>query len=189
MKAYFTASIFFKNKREDYFRRIVSSLSNGNVQVQSDHILNISMSDIETTTYQGSINYYKKVKSWIANSDFVVAEISFPSTINVGHEITLALEMSKPVLAFYQKGFESVFLNGIEDENFNYIEYQDNNIENAVINGIELVRKKQFKRFNLMLEPDLINFLNKKSRETKVPKSQIIRNLIIKEMKIEDRYL
>jgi len=182
MKVYFTGSIYFKNQCGQNFEKIVSSLVEENIEVQSDHILNISMNDIEATTYQGSVDYYKRVKKWISEADVVVAEISFPSTINVGHEVTLALEMAKPVLAFYKKGSESIFLNGIEDENFNYIEYSDSDLEKVVKNSIEYVKKRQLKRFNLMLEPNLISYLNKKSKEISIPKSQIIRNLISKMM-------
>lgn len=187
MKAYFTTSIYFKKQRSDSLNKIINTLVGEKVEVQFDHIMNVSMDDISAITYQASISYYKKVKKWISSSDIVVAEISFPSTINVGHEITLALELSKPVLAFYEKGSEVVFLSGIEDENFFYIEYENRNIINVLKRSLKYVAERQLKRFNLMLEPSMINFLNKRSKETKIPKSQILRSLILNEMKIEDK--
>ena len=36
----------------------------------------------------------------ISKADIVVVEISFPSTVNVGHELSLAMEKGKPVVAW-----------------------------------------------------------------------------------------
>lgn len=185
MKIYFTASIYFKEDHGDHFERIIEKATELGHAVQSDHIMAISMDHIKETTEESSLDYYKKVVKWISKSDIVIAEMSFPSTINVGHEVTMALEQNKTVLAFHEKGHESIFLKGMNDENFIYLEYDNSNLEKVVEDGLDYADKRQLKRFNLMLEPDLLNYLNKVSKKKRKPKSVYIRDLIKKDMKTE----
>ncbi|MDH5532832.1 MAG: nucleoside 2-deoxyribosyltransferase [Candidatus Pacebacteria bacterium] len=183
MNIYFTGSIYFRKDHKDFFERIVKRAEDLGHTIKADHILDVSMDDIRNKTLDTSTKYYKKVVKWIGKCDLVIAEMSFPSTINIGHEVTMALEQNKTILAFHEIGYESVFLKGMDDENFIYLEYDGSNLEDVVEEGLEYAKGRQLKRFNLMLEPELINYLNKLSKKNRKPKSSHIRELIRMDMK------
>jgi len=85
MDVFFTASALQGSDYGSYYRKIVSRLKKKNHKV------------METTVRS---NYHQVLK-WISAADLVVPEISFPSGLDVGHQITIALERGKPVICLY----------------------------------------------------------------------------------------
>jgi hypothetical protein len=61
----------------------------------------------------------------VENADFCVFEASFPSTVNVGHEITVALERGKPTVVAYMKGKDPILFKGIRESKIIWVEYSD----------------------------------------------------------------
>src|SRR5690606_31809809 len=124
-------------KYGEYYRRIVEHLKRKDHKILSDHIMNQNLDKIFSQTDPEKVDHYKKVLKWINQADVVVAEASFPSTVNVGHEISLALEKSKPVVVLYKKGHAPIFLEGIQSEKLFITEYTDNDLEQVVVDSIE----------------------------------------------------
>ena len=50
----------------------------------------------DSSKIEDRVNGYKKMLDMIDKADFSVFEASFPSTLHIGHEITLAIDKGKP---------------------------------------------------------------------------------------------
>lgn len=90
MKIYFSAAIYAKDKYGKYYEQIVKTLESLGHTVQHDQITSGNLESIKTQTTDLKDQYYKKVLRWMNQADIVVIEASFPSSLNIGHEITLA---------------------------------------------------------------------------------------------------
>jgi hypothetical protein len=178
MKIYFNASCTYRDKYLEEYQAIVKILSEFEHEVMSDHILNF---DVKTRKYEDvkfRKDYYQWMTHRIKQADLMVAEVSFPSTIHVGHELTLALEMDKPVLGLYTKGKRPNILWGIKNPNFLLEEYQLNNLEEVIKDSLLYFDDQSETRFNLLLSKSLNNYLNKFAHRHQKPKSVVVRDLI-----------
>ena len=129
MKIYFTGSLHNRDIDKKIYRRIISYLEKLGNTVKADHILYPTVEDLDRQTLTQRVGYYKDLDRWIKQSDLVVCEVSYPSTLNIGHEVSLALDKGKPVLALYQKNREPGVLLGISSEKLILMEYSENDLE------------------------------------------------------------
>jgi hypothetical protein len=181
MNIYFSAAIYQKGQFGEAYKRIVETL------VSAGHVV---FQDTTTTTLGEAlekddsqrIEYYRKVLKWIAKSEVVVLEVSFPSTLHIGHEISLALEKGKPVVGLYQKGFEPSFFLGLEDEKLVWVEYELDKLKNEIENALELATEKMDTRFNFFISPKHQRYLDWVSKHKKVPRAVFLRRLIEEDM-------
>jgi len=154
MKVYFTAAISALSQYGDNYKKIVSSLEDLGHTVIADHILKKSLTQV---LYQEKPEeheaYYKSMIKNISSSDLLVAEVSFPSTVHVGHELTLALEKDKPVLALFIKGKRPVLFWGITSDKFYATEYELGDLKKTLKDAIEYLTEQMDTRFrNACLE-------------------------------------
>jgi predicted DNA binding CopG/RHH family protein len=112
-----------------------------------------------------------------------VLEVSFPSTLHIGHELSLALEKGRPVVALYHKGKEPSFFLGLQEDKIFWGDYVDYDLEEVVREGIEYADSQTETRFNLFLSPKHVAHLENKAKETKLPRSSYIRMLIDEDIK------
>lgn len=124
----------------------------------------------------------------IKKSDVVVVEISYPSTANVGHELTYALESGIPVVALYKKGRDPLFLQGIVDEKLTIMEYDDENLEDVLGEAIDYATSQQDTRFNFFISPRIGNYLDWISKRRRLPRAVYLRRLIEEDMKKNKDY-
>lgn len=185
MKIYFTASVFQKDLYGDNYEKIVNILTKLGHAVIHNHVTSRSMVDINKLTESDNIEHYKKVKKWISDSDLVVAEVSFPSTLNVGHEITLAIEKGKPVICLYSKGKVSTFFQAIKSDKLIYHEYLPDQIEKILKDDIFQVLENTDTRFNFYISPEIGRYLDWVSQHKKLPRAVFLRSLLEKAMKLE----
>lgn len=187
MKAYFTAALFQKDKFIDQYQRIVSVLRKTGYETFEDTTVS-SLEDALNKSDEDRVSYYKKVLKWVDKSDLVVVEASFPSTLSIGHEITLALEKSKPVVVLYMKGKEPTFLMGLKDDRVLWLEYTNSNLEQVLNKAIEESRGKSDVRFNFFVSPKILAYLDWVAQKRMVPRSVFLRDLIEKEMKKDKEF-
>lgn len=100
MKIYFTGSIVGKDKYLANYGKIISLLNRDNNIVTSEHIMSASENKITMQSEEKRERFHAKLKKWIMDAQCMVVETSFPS-ISVGFEISLALNLNKPVLVLY----------------------------------------------------------------------------------------
>lgn len=187
MKIYFSAAIFQKEKFGDSYQKIVDSLKNEGHTVLQDTVETSLKEAVEKTDIE-RVAYYKQVLKWIATSDAVVVEVSFPSTLHIGHEITLALEKGKPVIGLYKKGFEPSFFLGLEQDKLIWVEYDEASLEKDIKYALDMAANIMDTRFNFFISPRHQNFLDWISKTKKIPRAVFLRNLIEEEMEKDDEY-
>ena len=184
MKIYFSGSVHNKGVDLDLYRKIVEELRREGHKVQAGHILNVPMEIVENKELGFRKDYYKKLIQRIEAADAMVCETSYPSTINIGHEITLALDRGKPILALYLPEREPRTLLGIESEKFTLMEYTEETIREILSYWLEEARNFLESRFTMILTSKIKTYLNEIAKSG-TSRSDYIRNLILKDMKKE----
>jgi len=160
MIIYFTAAVSLKKTYGENYLRIISQLESLGHKVIHEHITDIPLAKIFAESDDEKIEYYKKVLHWISKSDLVVAEVSFPSTLNIGHEISLALEKGKPVLGLYAQEKASPFFQGIRNDKLIYSEYSPENLGDVIKKNIDSLTNLVDTRFNFFISPEIERYLN-----------------------------
>jgi len=122
--------------------------------------------------------FYRRFVQQVNKCDMVIAEVSYPSSINIGYRISIAIEKNKPVLALHAKDKASPFLDGNTADRFLYEEYSPTTIRKTIERAINFAEQHTDARFNFFISPRHINFLDFISRKRKIPKSVYLRELI-----------
>jgi hypothetical protein len=188
MKVYFSASIVQKEQFGHNYDQIVRILLDMGHAVEYKHITEKTLDQIKSSTHEDSNNFYKKVCRWISQADLVVVEASFPSTLNIGHEISLALEKGKPTIVFYHKGYESYFLPGLKSDKLFLVEYEDRDLPDLVKETVNYAKDQADTRFNFFMSPSHINYLDWISQHRRIPRSVYLRDLIEKDREKNKEY-
>ena len=183
MKIYFTASILSKSEYERQYKAIVESLKKLGHSVISEHILDKNSSQVLSQSEAEQQRYYRSMLTRITDCDLMVAEVSFPSTVHIGHELTLGLEKGKPVLALHQAGKRPVLFWGIDSEKFYLAEYDLNNLEEILADSIEYLSDQQDVRFNFFVSPKIQQYLDWIAKYKRTPRAVYLRDLLEKDMK------
>src|SRR5512135_2291888 len=97
MVVYFTASIVGKKRFLSNYLSIISCFTHKKHSVIADHIIKTTEQQIRFEQKKERLAFLAKLERWIGSCDAMVVEASFPS-ISVGYEISLALQLHKPVL-------------------------------------------------------------------------------------------
>lgn len=189
MKIYFTASIFQKDQYGSFYTQIIEHLEKQGHKVIHEHITDVSLADKHKYSSEKRLTHYKDVVKWIVEADLVVAEVSYPSTLNVGHEVALALEKGKPVVGLYYKEKESTFFEGIQSDKFVYESYDETNLIKTLDNAIEYAHGQIDTRFNFFVPASFMTYLDWISQKEKIPRSVYLRRLIEKDMRKNKEYL
>ncbi len=101
MHIYFVAAVSALPEFRPMYERIIRALEDGENKVYSEHIMGLEDGTDDPEAGQSSSeSYFSQMVQRINSSDLVVAEVSNP-TNNIGHEISYALQRSKPVLGLY----------------------------------------------------------------------------------------
>ena len=124
----------------------------------------------------------------INKADVIVAEVSFPSTINVGHEVGLALDKGKPVVALYAEDKGSPFFEGIGSDLFFYNEYSPIDVDSFLPKLMDDVIKRVDVRFNFFISPEIGRYLDWVNQKRKIPRAAFLRGLIEKAMKLDKEF-
>ena len=187
MKAYFTGALYQKEKFLEIYKKIVDTIKSAGVDVLED-TTEVTLQEALEKTNEERVDYYKKVLKWIDKSDFIVAEASFPSTLSIGHEITLASEKSKPVIVLYMEGFEPTFLMGLKDDKVLWVKYNKDNLQKVLTEAIEEAKGRQDVRFNFFVSPKILTYLDWVAKKRMIPRSVFLRDLIEHEMKKDKEF-
>jgi hypothetical protein len=181
MNVYFTASIVGKKKYLDHYEEIIRVLKKNGHSVTSDHIIHASENLINLQSERNREQFHKKLRKWIMDSQCMVVETSFPS-ISVGFEISLALNLNKPVLVLYTNEAPTL-LSGYNDEKMICQQYNIQNVANIIEDFLNYVKGTSEHRFTFFITTEMNQFLEEISKKKKVPKSVYLRHLIGLEQK------
>lgn len=181
MKIYFTASIRGKKQYGENYERIVKALEKMGNEVFAKQVLENSEEKIAKEKPEDKVKVYRRLNSMLKRSEAMVAEITAPS-VSVGHEISLALEMGKPVLAMYCKGSEPNLLLGQPSDKLHMVAYRLETVTEHLKIALAEAMEKRDVRFNFFVSPEIMAYLEEVSKKRRMPKSVYIRELIEAEM-------
>ena len=182
MNVYFTASIVGKKDYLPNYLNIIKILKKKGYTVQSDHIIDVTESQIHMKTRDERLKFHKKLENWIQHCDFMVVESSFPS-ISVGYEISIALQHRKPVLILYSVGDPPSLFGYHSDEKIVSEKYTNESVEDIIDEFIMFVKEAADTRFTFFVTPQIAAYLDKISVKEKTPKSVYLRKLIEEHIK------
>lgn len=185
MKIFFTGSLHASIDISVY-KKIVSTIESMGHVVRADHLFGKSSEGFGMLSTKERTDKHREISKAISSCDVMVCEVSFPSTITVGHEVTLALDKGIPVVALHQPGKEPGVLQGLQSDRFMLIEYVPAEIEEVLEYAMEDVAEKIDIRYNFFISPKTVRFLDYIAKEKKTPRAVFLRQLIEKDMKSSD---
>lgn len=183
MKVHFTCStIEFEERFEIYkaIREIIKKLGH---KITRDWIYEeLSLRKKGIKGY--SVDVYEKTIQAILDADVVIIEGSIPS-FHIGHQITIALQKNKPVLLLTQKleegkwPFITTFHKEHNKRNLLHVKkYTKRSLKTIIKRFLKEYKRGPLVRFNLFLDNTIDNYLDWASFTSKKSKSEIIRDLI-----------
>jgi hypothetical protein len=187
MKVYFSGALYQKDKFIENYNTIVSTLNKLGCSVFED-TTKVTLKEAVDKTDQQRVDYYKQVIKWIDKCDLVVVEASFPSTLSIGHEISLAIEKGKPVVVLYEDQKEPTFMLGLQNDKLVWVKYEKGNLNKLLADAIEDAKKKSDVRFNFFVSPKILSYLDWVAKKRMIPRSVFLRDLIEKEMRKDKEF-
>lgn len=187
MKIFFTGSpraLRFSKSKDDLIK-IFNALSRHGENL-STLVVDANPDEFYALSYEGVVKHYETTIENLKNADVVVAEVSMQS-MAMGYLVNKCLELSKPILCLHTKGKVPFFLSGIVDSNLVISEYDSNSIDQVADDAFDYFSGNKDKRFNLMLPPPMLSFLNDMSKKYGIAKAEILRNEIRKLMQLENK--
>lgn len=181
IKVYFTASIIGKKLYEKNYLRIIDILKKQNSEVIADHIIHETDKRILAESKEERLAFQDQMEKWIATSDCVIAESSYPST-SVGFEISLALHLGKPVLILYCDTNPPSLLTHHKSEKLICEHYRDETVNEIIEDFLRFVQGNTDIRYTFFMPSYIAQYLEKICHEKRIAKSVYIRNLIEKDM-------
>lgn len=183
MKIYFTASIVGKKQFKTNYETIITELKDQGHIVISDHILKTTEEQLSMETSEERRSFHKRLESWIATSDCMIVEASFPS-ISVGFEISLALSKGKAVLVLLNNCDPPSLLPDLNTDRLVIEKYTLNSLPHVLHDFLLYAEGSNETRFTFFLTHDQASYLSEVSRKAGVPKSVYLRNLIDQNRKL-----
>jgi len=188
MKIYFSGSRFFKKEYGERYDEIVDVLKRKYGVVYDGSAPEAAPMGYEMPEDKKK-ELYKKMENGMDKSDICVFEASYPSTIHIGHEITLASTKGKPSAVFYVKGREPILFKGLDNKKIIWVEYGGKeDIKQKVIDAVEECRKLIDVRFNFFVSPKILAYLDWVAKTKKLPRAVFLRELIEKEMRKDKEF-
>jgi len=187
MKIVFIASHTQSKELGDNYKLIRDALVASDNKIFTGNLFNTNHDDLLANPDERE-KWYKEVLRNVKESDITVVEISHPSTANVGHILTFALDIGKPVIALYKDGRDPFFLRGRVDDKLTLLSYTEKDIKSVVASALDYVASAQDVRFNFFISPAIGLYLDWVSKSKRLPRAVYLRKLIEEEMRENKEY-
>ncbi len=186
MKIFFTASKIGTKQFGASYNKIQSYVREHNYVLLENNVGSNEPSQLlealETGDHKVQVEFYQKKINAIKEADVCIFEVSTQS-LSTGFIIQKALELNKPVIVLYMKGYAPYFLDGVENEKLMLREYEPETLEKKLTESLEAAIDLREKRFNFFISPSLLTYLEAASKKDGITKSTFIRNLILSHKK------
>ncbi len=189
MKVAFVASHSQASELSEFYNRIKKVLDERGYVVYSGTLFdkkNVTADFVEDQKKREE--WYKESISKVREADVIVVETSYPSTANVGHELTYALDLGKPVIALYKSGRDPFFLRGRVDDKLTILPYTTYDLEQVLANAFDYALATQDVRFNFFISPQIGRYLDWVAQKKRIPRAVFLRKLIENEMQTDKDY-
>lgn len=184
MKIYFVASPRAIGGEGSFLRQMYDYLKKSN-SMTSDLLVRLDEDNVKEfygASHKEVVEHYKKTMLAIKKADMVIVEVSLHS-MSMGFIVNKALELNKPVIALYKKGFEPYFFSGIENEKLRILEYTDKVWQETLDQAVNFGKGSGDVRFNFFVSPKILAYLDWVAKTKKLPRAVFLRELIEKEMR------
>lgn len=187
MKIYFDASGRGFDQFGKYYRQIDDFIKDLGHENLNDLFNESVVQQFYEGPHKKRVNRYQDLLNNLKKSDLVILEVSIHS-LSMGFWMQKALELNKPVIALYLKGREPKFIEGVQNDKLQVIEYEDINLKEVLKYSIDFASDQQDTRFNFFISPKHQNYLDWIARNRKIPRSVFLRRLIEDHMKQNEDY-
>jgi hypothetical protein len=186
MKVHFIGSMTDLEKNIGTFRAIVDIIKKSGAKLTREWLEGAySTSQINDEDDIEAVwpKIYRENKEAVSRADVIVAEISNRSFL-VGFQVAYALQMKKPILLLSNHNRTRGALGLSENEEIiKFSRYDSTNLEAIIVNFInENSTANKDLRFNFFIDRKILNYLNWAALQTGDTKSEIIRNILKKEI-------
>ena len=181
MKLFFNASLTGKREYEASCQAIAEYIQKAGHSVLAPILSKRTIEDVSSESVNEASTYYRRLRKWIYQSDICVFEVSYPST-GIGHEISLALNFGKPVIALHVKKRDPFVLEAMHSENLQVLEYEISEVGRILDNAIRAASERMETRFNFFVPRRLVVYLDWISKNKRIPRAVYLRQLIRREM-------
>lgn len=183
MKIYFIGSQHNPEISLEIYRRITDILTMLGHVVEAPVLKQTIVKEPGFYAPKERAEYYKKLKHAINIAEVVIAEVSYPSTVNIGYQVSLALDLGKPVVALYQPNRQPGVLQGIDAEKFVLVEYTPDDLKSTLEYGLDEAQTRIDVRFNFFIPPNIGSYLDAIAKKKRIPRAVYLRRLIEEDMK------
>lgn len=178
MKVYFMATPRGKDDFDRYYRVIYKEIE----ELGHTHVTDfIQKVDIDEFYLSDIRPFYKETIQDLKRADVCVFETSVHS-LAIGHLISEAIDLAKPVIALYTGKNLPFFLSGVKEEKIQILQYNPSNIKDVLKQGLEHASEQHDTRFNFFISRRLSAYLDWISRKRRIPRAVYLRQLIRQEM-------
>ena len=186
MKVHFIGSMTDLENNIGAFRAIVDTIKKSGAKLTREWVEGAySTSQINDEDDLETVwpKIYRENKEAVSRADVIIAEISNRSFL-VGFQVAYALQMKKPVLLLSNHNRTRGAIGLSENEEIiKFSRYDSTNLEAIIVNFInENSSANKDLRFNFFIDRKILNYLNWASFQTGDTKSEIIRNILKKEI-------
>lgn len=184
MKIFLSAPKNSLKKVELELELIKDTLIKMNHIVRADHLKPRKIADKDIP------EFYKKIRNQIRDSDALIAEITTPIN-GVGHEIYLAIEEGKPVIALFtnkgeRRGGREISKDFSKPLTISY--YSKKELPKLLREFCRAAKKKLDQKFIFTIEPESNKFLKWMADQKGMSKVQIVRDAFEERMREDKKY-
>lgn len=126
--------------------------------------------------------HFKTTVNHIQHAEIIIIEASIHS-LSMGYILEKSLNLNKQVILLHQKGKDPFFFSGISNDNLQIVDYSAKNISAVLKEAFEYATAQQDIRFNMLISPQIANYLSEISAKEHISKAGFIRSLIKKHMR------
>lgn len=177
MTIFFTTSIRGLKDFEKNYNIIFDNINKLGHTYVGNYPFKVTTNEVYSYNQNENMELFNSMNSFMKECDLMILEVSKHS-VSMGYMIMKMLSLKKPVVALYTKNNNPAFLVGIEDENFQLLEYNENNLVNLLKDAIEFSKSNNTLRFNMLLNPDLTQYIESTAEKEHISKAAFIRQLI-----------
>ncbi len=181
MKVYFTGKLYQKQEFDKEYRKIVSSLKSLGHEVLGD-VFAYEAEHVLRQTRKQAYGYSKIWYGYLRSMDVCVAEISFPSTVNIGFEVATIVNYGKPVIAMHCRGSDPVFTSAYYAGRMIKVEYTLDTVSEVLEWALEEAGQWLERRFTMIIPAKIEKYLDEVVKVSGFSRSEYIRKLIENDM-------
>jgi 2'-deoxynucleoside 5'-phosphate N-hydrolase len=187
MKIFFNASLSGRKEFNENYEVVIAELNRLGYKLESPIQSGRTIADRQHESAVDAAKYYRKLIQSIAGADICVFEVSFPST-GIGHEISVAMDMNKPVIALHTIGKQPYVLEAMQSDKLQVIGYDLEELPKVLRYALDFATEQQDTRFNFFISPNIGHYLDWVSKRKRLPRAVYLRRLIEEDMKNNKEY-